>query len=215
MAVSKRLRYEILRRDNHACRYCGATAPDVKLTVDHVVPVALGGTDDPSNLVAACLDCNAGKSSSRPDAPVVDDVAQDALRWSRAMEAAHVAGRASLEAKRLVRDRFRDEIWNNWTYRKGIKEVTVELPAGWETTIDSLVGAGLDLQTDIKEAVRIAMTSNARDEFRYMCGILWRWVSERQEIARELLDEEAHTVAQDSIIRDWTSGFGEMPADGS
>ncbi|MEU5976310.1 hypothetical protein [Streptomyces sp. NPDC047315] len=24
MAVSKRLRYEILRRDNHACRYCGA-----------------------------------------------------------------------------------------------------------------------------------------------------------------------------------------------
>lgn len=23
MAISKRLRYEILRRDNHACRYCG------------------------------------------------------------------------------------------------------------------------------------------------------------------------------------------------
>ena len=28
MAVSKRLRYEILRRDNHTCRYCGASAPD-------------------------------------------------------------------------------------------------------------------------------------------------------------------------------------------
>ncbi|AWN05089.1 HNH endonuclease [Gordonia phage Easley] len=40
MAVSKRLRYEILRRDNHTCRYCGATAPDVPLTVDHVVPVS-------------------------------------------------------------------------------------------------------------------------------------------------------------------------------
>lgn len=26
MSVSKRLRFEILRRDNHACRYCGATA---------------------------------------------------------------------------------------------------------------------------------------------------------------------------------------------
>lgn len=33
MAVSKRLRYEILRRDDHACRYCGDRAPDVKLTV--------------------------------------------------------------------------------------------------------------------------------------------------------------------------------------
>ena len=32
MAVSKRLRFEILRRDNHACRYCGQMAPDVKLT---------------------------------------------------------------------------------------------------------------------------------------------------------------------------------------
>ena len=35
MAVSKRLRYEILRRDNFACHYCGAAAPDVKLNADH------------------------------------------------------------------------------------------------------------------------------------------------------------------------------------
>lgn len=35
MPVSKRLRYEVLRRDSHTCRYCGGAAPDVKLTVDH------------------------------------------------------------------------------------------------------------------------------------------------------------------------------------
>ncbi|WP_075737496.1 HNH endonuclease [Streptomyces acidiscabies] len=64
MAVSKRLRYEILRRDNHTCRYCGASAPDVPLRVDHVTPVALGGTDTPDNLVAACEPCNSGKSST-------------------------------------------------------------------------------------------------------------------------------------------------------
>jgi hypothetical protein len=94
MAVSKRLRYEILRRDNHTCRYCGDSAPDVKLQVDHVVPTALGGTDEPSNLVTACEPCNGGKSASNPDAPVVDDVAQDALRWSKAMEAAADAQRS-------------------------------------------------------------------------------------------------------------------------
>lgn len=55
MAVSKRTRYEVLRRDNHTCRYCGGSAPDVRLTVDHVLPVTLGGSDDPSNLVAACV----------------------------------------------------------------------------------------------------------------------------------------------------------------
>lgn len=31
--ISKRLRYEILRRDDHQCRYCGATAPHTPLTV--------------------------------------------------------------------------------------------------------------------------------------------------------------------------------------
>ena len=58
MAITKRTRYEVLKRDNHACRYCGAVAPDVKLQVDHVIPVALGGTDNPDNLVAACVACN-------------------------------------------------------------------------------------------------------------------------------------------------------------
>ncbi|MFF8482376.1 HNH endonuclease [Streptomyces antibioticus] len=64
MAVSKRLRYEIFRRDNHTCRYCGASAPNVPLRVDHVTPVALGGSDKPENLVTSCEPCNSGKSST-------------------------------------------------------------------------------------------------------------------------------------------------------
>lgn len=77
MAVSKRMRYEILRRDNHACRYCGASAPDVKLNVDHVIPTSLGGSDKPDNLATACADCNGGKTSSMPNAMTVKDVDQD------------------------------------------------------------------------------------------------------------------------------------------
>lgn len=48
MALTKRTRFEVLRRDGHRCRYCGDTAEaGATLTVDHVVPVALGGTDEP------------------------------------------------------------------------------------------------------------------------------------------------------------------------
>ena len=86
MAVSKRTRFEVLRRDNHTCRYCGATAPGAQITVDHVTPVALGGTDDSANLVAACRDCNAGKTSTQPDATLVADVTQADLRWSAAIK---------------------------------------------------------------------------------------------------------------------------------
>jgi hypothetical protein len=88
MAVSQRLRYEILRRDNHACRYCGATAPDVKLNVDHVIPTSLGGSDKPDNLVTACADCNGGKTSSMPNAMTVEDVNQETFRKAVAQKRA-------------------------------------------------------------------------------------------------------------------------------
>jgi hypothetical protein len=57
------VRFEVLRRDGFTCRYCGRKAPMVRLQVDHVVPWSLGGSDDLSNLVAACSECNVGKSA--------------------------------------------------------------------------------------------------------------------------------------------------------
>ena len=98
MAVSKRLRYEILRRDNHACRYCGAAAPAVKLNVDHVIPQALGGSDKPDNLVTACADCNAGKTSSMPNAMTVTDVAQDSFRRAAEIKRAAEPDMATVRA---------------------------------------------------------------------------------------------------------------------
>lgn len=96
MTVSKRLRFEILRRDNHACRYCGGVAPDATITVDHVVPVALGGSDDPSNLVAACKDCNAGKSSVPAGVHRSGDecsrCGKPGCEWQCGYDQGHVAG---------------------------------------------------------------------------------------------------------------------------
>ena len=60
--MTPRLRFEILRRDNFTCRYCGRSAPSVVLHVDHIFPRSKGGTNDPANLTTACADCNQGKS---------------------------------------------------------------------------------------------------------------------------------------------------------
>jgi hypothetical protein len=59
---SARLRFAVLQRDGFACHYCGRKAPEVELHVDHVIPVAEGGSSDDDNLVAACTDCNHGKA---------------------------------------------------------------------------------------------------------------------------------------------------------
>jgi hypothetical protein len=65
-SISKRERYETLRRCEFACFYCGAKVPDVTLQIDHVVPVSRGGTNDGWNLVAACAECNMGKLDGTP-----------------------------------------------------------------------------------------------------------------------------------------------------
>ena len=83
MPVSKRLRYEVLRRDNYTCRYCGAFAPQAVLEVDHVTPRKHGGKDAPENLVAACQDCNRGKSAALPEHWLTAEIEQTAREWRR------------------------------------------------------------------------------------------------------------------------------------
>ena len=61
--VSKKLRFEVFKRDKFTCQYCGRAAPDVLLELDHIHPVADGGTNDLLNLITACKDCNAGKGA--------------------------------------------------------------------------------------------------------------------------------------------------------
>lgn len=60
--ISTRQRFEIFKRDDYTCQYCGAKAPDVKLHVDHLVPVCSGGDNMDINLITACDKCNFGKS---------------------------------------------------------------------------------------------------------------------------------------------------------
>lgn len=188
MAVSKRLRYEILRRDNYTCQYCGAKAPDVPLRVDHVTPVALGGSDDPTNLATSCEPCNSGKTSTTPDAPLVAAVADDALRWAAAMKQAA----AEMEALDAGRDTYHQaftDAWNSWTYEYGGEQHAYELPNEWRPTLDRFRTAGLPA-TAWPAIVDAAMTSygvKVSNLFRYACGIAWRRVTELQEHARAAL----------------------------
>lgn len=60
--IGDKLRFEVFKRDNFKCQYCGMSAPDVVLNVDHINPVSNGGENDILNLVTSCRDCNSGKS---------------------------------------------------------------------------------------------------------------------------------------------------------
>lgn len=188
MAVSKRLRYEIFRRDNHTCRYCGASAPHVPLRVDHVTPVALGGTDTPENLVTSCEPCNSGKSSASPDATHVADVSDTALKWSAAMQQAADNLRQQETPKDEYRDAFLAE-WNRWGTGEGEDRKAMELPGDWKPSLERFRVAGLPawVWADIVDTAMGYDKVLPANKFKYCCGIAWNKVTELQAEARRIV----------------------------
>ena len=65
--LTKKVRFEVFKRDSFQCQYCGKSAPDVVLNVDHIKPVSKGGDNEIMNLVTSCFDCNSGKSDREID----------------------------------------------------------------------------------------------------------------------------------------------------
>ena len=62
--LTPKIRYQVLKKYNYTCQYCGRTASDgVKLHVDHIIPVSRGGKTEMDNLTVACEECNIGKGS--------------------------------------------------------------------------------------------------------------------------------------------------------
>jgi 5-methylcytosine-specific restriction endonuclease McrA len=39
-SISKKIRFEVFKRDSFTCQYCGSKSPDVTLVIDHIMPVA-------------------------------------------------------------------------------------------------------------------------------------------------------------------------------
>ena len=61
--ISKKIRFEVFKRDMFTCQYCGGTPPKKVLEIDHIKPISDGGNNDLFNLLTSCFDCNRGKGS--------------------------------------------------------------------------------------------------------------------------------------------------------
>lgn len=59
-AISPDVRREVYERDGFTCVEC---LTDADLTLDHIFPWSLGGSDDPSNLRTLCRPCNSRKGA--------------------------------------------------------------------------------------------------------------------------------------------------------
>ncbi|MCC5634322.1 HNH endonuclease [Nostoc sp. CHAB 5844] len=60
--IPPEVRQYVFQRDKYQCQSCGKTSVETHLTIDHIIPLALGGQNDISNLHTLCLTCNQEKS---------------------------------------------------------------------------------------------------------------------------------------------------------
>jgi 5-methylcytosine-specific restriction endonuclease McrA len=61
------------------CHYCGKAVGARALTLDHVVPVARGGTSAKGNVVPACEACNKTKKYLTPAEQILADLERNGL----------------------------------------------------------------------------------------------------------------------------------------
>lgn len=131
VGLSKRVRFAVFARDGFTCRYCGRQSDSVTLVVDHIFPVAAGGTNDIENLITACEPCNQGKGAKTLEqhVPTEDD------RLRRAQER-HEQEKAADAARRIAAARadLEQSIINYWCDARGTEEAdakTMRVLAGF------------------------------------------------------------------------------------
>lgn len=56
------------------CHYCHRRFPPDQLTMDHLIPVARGGTSSKGNVVPACFACNQQKAAQTPAERILDSL---------------------------------------------------------------------------------------------------------------------------------------------
>lgn len=169
--LSKRVRFEVFKRDGFACVYCGGHPPAVILHVDHIHPLAEGGTDDEGNLVTACAPCNLGKGaallSSAPQS-LADRAAEVAEReeqirgYREVMDAARARVEADVDRVAEVFERFWDDGHTlSDSGRMSVRRFFEQL--------------GVHEVVDAAEKACTARIHSTK-VFRYFCGICWRQI---------------------------------------
>ncbi len=171
MAVSKKLRFEVFRRDDFRCRYCGSAAKDgAVLEPDHVVPRARGGLDIATNLLTACEPCNSGKRDTPMSHPLIEDVPEELFRRScddrgvkppQAREnSAPPAGDLAFQAGRLSMARQVLDMANDWDKRHAVQK-TLQVTAPHSAS---------DEELDIRAGTIAA--ESAFEDLERLCEIL-------------------------------------------
>jgi hypothetical protein len=188
MAISKRLRFEVFKRDGFRCRYCGATVLAAVLHCDHVIPESKGGPTEAANLVTACVDCNLGKSNVPLDQrkldPSVDiDAAKEHAEQIKAyLKVQKTIASTKRELETLALQHWEDRM-GDWHYT---------LPRYLTLPLKEFGLAKVNEAIDVVAAKGI---SNKLSQVRYFCGVIRNWRNPNREKHSAIAEIKAANAA--------------------
>lgn len=170
--ASKRDRFEIFKRDNFKCKYCGRTPPEVVLELDHIKPKSKGGLDSIHNYITACFDCNRGKGNkslkSIPDSLIIT------------IERAKEKRKQVLAYNRYLL-RLKREFDNNILMLNIVLQKYYPNKSFSDTFVSHTLHYFCEhlLIVQIEKAIDLAAVkypNNAEQLVKYFCGICWNWI---------------------------------------
>lgn len=176
MAIGKRLRFEIFKRDSFACAYCGRTPPSVTLQVDHIHPVSKGGTDDEENLITACFECNNGKSNIELGQTSITTITKEKLQLHRERAEQIIEYNNFCLEQRQERERLAAIVSDRWLSLKGI---SLDYVLCEERMISIRMFIERLALVEVLDAVEIAWVRRPGSSnydgstWKYFCGVCW------------------------------------------
>lgn len=168
-SISKKLRFEVFKRDNFKCGYCGKTiSENVILEVDHIIPVSKGGENNILNLMTSCFDCNRGKSKNLLSNK--NDLSKNNIeRFSKIKE--HKEQINAYLKFILHKEKVLDEICS-LAIKPMIELGNCDLPTGWKNSVKYFINKiGF---VDVYKSSQITLSKNkvySNKKFNYFCGI--------------------------------------------
>jgi CRISPR/Cas system Type II protein with McrA/HNH and RuvC-like nuclease domain len=170
MVITKKLRFEVFKRDGFKCAYCGKSPPQVMLEVDHIQPKSKKGKDDINNLITACFDCNRGKKNI--------PLTRIPLKLSQNLEVLKESEDQLKEYRKFVQRIERRMIKDI----EDISQIYANYYEKWELserfkTVSLKRFLSILPKHEIAEAMNLAISKFPSDEdkvIQYFCGICWR-----------------------------------------
>lgn len=169
-SISTKTRFDIFKRDNFTCLYCGSVPPSVVLHIDHIVPVAKGGGNEKTNLATSCSSCNLGKGA-RPLTSYESDTSHK-LEEIKEREKQLKGYYKLVEAQNK---RIESECWRVFAvFMDCSPHDDMSVPTGWFRSVKMFVNKIGFYET--LEAMEIAKSRTGADYqiFRYFCGVCWK-----------------------------------------